>query len=120
MDLAEVHDCFTINQMLCAEAMGLSEAGPRRLMILLVENMMSIVSCPINLSGGLKSKGHPVGATGASMHALMLQAINRRTDWGSSERTAGTCNDSQHRWFRCDKLCICYASNTVRLNRIIK
>lgn len=74
MNLAEVHDCFTINQMLCVEAMGLSEAG--RAGYDFIEGKYSPESdCPINLSGGLKSKGHPVGATGASMHALMYKQL---------------------------------------------
>ncbi len=74
MDLAEVHDCFTINQMLCAEAMGLSEQG--RAGYDFIDGKYDVGSdCPINLSGGLKSKGHPVGATGASMHALMYKQL---------------------------------------------
>ncbi len=74
MDLAEVHDCFTINQMLCAEAMGLSEQG--RAGYDFIDGKYDVDSdCPINLSGGLKSKGHPVGATGASMHALMYKQL---------------------------------------------
>lgn len=74
MDLAEVHDCFTINQMLCVEAMGLSEPG--RSGYEFMEGKYDVDGdCPINLSGGLKSKGHPVGATGASMHALAYKQL---------------------------------------------
>jgi acetyl-CoA C-acetyltransferase len=69
-----VHDCFTINQMLCTEAMGLSEPG--RAGYDFMEGKYSPdADCPINLSGGLKSKGHPVGATGASMHALLYKQL---------------------------------------------
>ncbi len=74
LNFAEVHDCFTINQMLCAEAMGLSESG--RAGYDFIEGKYSPEGdCAINLSGGLKSKGHPVGATGASMHALAYKQL---------------------------------------------
>ena len=74
VDFAEVHDCFSINQILSTEALGLSEDG---------QGGWDYISgkftpdddCPINLSGGLKSKGHPVGATGASMHALAYKQL---------------------------------------------
>lgn len=74
LDLAEVHDCFTINQILCAEAIGLSEPG-RAGYDFMQEEYHPGGRCPINLSGGLKSKGHPVGATGASMHALAYKQL---------------------------------------------
>ena len=55
IDLAEVHDCFTINQMLCVEAMGLSEAG--RAGHDFIGGKYDVdSSCPINLSGGLNLK----------------------------------------------------------------
>jgi acetyl-CoA C-acetyltransferase len=72
--LAEVHDCFTINQILSTEALGLSKDG--RAGYDYMEGRYSRDDvCPINLSGGLKSKGHPVGATGASMHALIYKQL---------------------------------------------
>lgn len=74
MDLAEVHDCFTINQILCVEAMGLSEPG-RAGYDFMEGKYNPEGDCPINLSGGLKSKGHPVGATGASMHAMAYKQL---------------------------------------------
>jgi acetyl-CoA C-acetyltransferase len=74
VDLAEVHDCFTINQLMSTEALGLSEDGRAGYDYLegrfTREDMVAV-----NLSGGLKSKGHPVGATGASMHALIYKQI---------------------------------------------
>ena len=74
LDFAEVHDCFTVNELLCAEAVGLSEPG--RAGYDLIEGKFNPEGdCPINLSGGLKSKGHPVGATGASMHALAYKQL---------------------------------------------
>jgi acetyl-CoA C-acetyltransferase len=74
LDFAEVHDCFTVNELLCAEAIGLSEPG-RAGFDVMDGKFNPEGDCPINLSGGLKSKGHPVGATGASMHALAYKQL---------------------------------------------
>ena len=74
VDFAEVHDCFTINQILCTEALGLSEDG-RAGWDFIDGKYTAEDECPINLSGGLKAKGHPVGATGASMHALVYKQL---------------------------------------------
>jgi len=74
LQAAEVHDCFTINQILCTEALGLSDDGKAGLDYE-AGRFDANDNCPINLSGGLKSKGHPVGATGASMHVLMYKQI---------------------------------------------
>ena len=74
VDFAEVHDCFTINQILSAEALGLSEDG-RGGWDFMDGKYTPEDDCPINLSGGLKSKGHPVGATGTSMHALAYKQL---------------------------------------------
>ncbi len=74
VQLAEVHDCFTINQLLCTEALGLSEEG-RAGYDYLAGRFTHEDHCPINLSGGLKAKGHPVGATGVSMHAMVYKQL---------------------------------------------
>jgi acetyl-CoA C-acetyltransferase len=74
LDLAEVHDCFTPNTFLLVEALGLSEPG-RAGYDFLDGRYSPDDACPINLSGGLKGKGHPVGATGASMHALVYKQL---------------------------------------------
>ncbi len=74
IDLAEVHDCFTINQIISTEALGLSKDG--RAGYDYVEGRFTRDDkVAVNLSGGLKSKGHPVGATGASMHTLIYKQI---------------------------------------------
>jgi acetyl-CoA C-acetyltransferase len=74
IDIAEVHDCFTINQLLCTEALGLSKDGQSGQDY--VEGRFTRSDkCAINLSGGLKAKGHPVGATGVSMHALAYKQL---------------------------------------------
>lgn len=74
VDFAEVHDCFTINQILCTEALGLSDDGHGG-HDYLAGRFTAEDDCAINLSGGLKSKGHPVGATGTSMHALVYKQL---------------------------------------------
>lgn len=65
IDLAEVHDCFTITQIINTEDLGFFEkgAGPRAV---LEGNTARDGRIPINVSGGLKAKGHPIGATGLS------------------------------------------------------
>jgi acetyl-CoA C-acetyltransferase len=74
LSLAEVHDCFTIAELLCYEAMGLADrgAGARLLDDGTVEPDGRL---PVNVSGGLKAKGHPIGATGVSMHALCAMQL---------------------------------------------
>ena len=69
LDLVETHDCFTIAELIEYEAMGLARPGEGHLAIEegVVENGGRL---PVNPSGGLKSKGHPVGATGVSMHVM--------------------------------------------------
>lgn len=75
IDVAEVHDCFTINQLLCTEALGLSEDGKAGYDYSDGRFSRDDESVCVNLSGGLKAKGHPVGATGASMHALVYKQL---------------------------------------------
>jgi acetyl-CoA C-acetyltransferase len=74
VDLAEVHDCFTINQIISTETLGFSDDG-RAGHDYLAGRFTRDDKVAINLSGGLKSKGHPVGATGASMHALIYKQL---------------------------------------------
>jgi len=74
LSLAEVHDCFTIAELLAYEAMGL--AAPGQGARLLAEGTVAAGGkLPINPSGGLKAKGHPVGATGVSMHVLAAMQL---------------------------------------------
>ena len=75
VDIAEVHDCFTINQLLCTEALGLSADGRAGYDYMDGRFGREDPGCSVNLSGGLKAKGHPVGATGVSMHALLYKQL---------------------------------------------
>ena len=65
VDFAEVHDCFSIAEVVAYEDLGFCEAGEGGE---LAESGATRLdgSLPVNTSGGLKSKGHPIGATGAS------------------------------------------------------
>ncbi len=74
IDFAEVHDCFTIAELLAYETMGLTEDGKGH--IALEEGLVyADGKLPVNLSGGLKAKGHPVGATGVSMAVVVTRQL---------------------------------------------
>ncbi len=74
LSLVETHDCFTIAELIEYEAMGLTPAGEgaRAIDEGWVEKDGKL---PVNPSGGLKAKGHPIGATGVSMHALAAMQL---------------------------------------------
>ncbi len=74
IDVAEVHDCFTITELLIYEALGLAEPG-KGIEALLNGTVMVGGKLPVNPSGGLKAKGHPVGTTGASMFVLITRQL---------------------------------------------
>lgn len=65
IDIVELHDCFSIASIIAMESMGFADAGTGGL---LWENGDTMIGgrIPVNISGGLKAKGHPIGATGAS------------------------------------------------------
>lgn len=74
LSLVETHDCFTIAELLEYEAMGLAEEGQGHRVI--DEGVSSMDGkLPINPSGGLKAKGHPIGATGVSQHVMAAMQL---------------------------------------------
>jgi acetyl-CoA C-acetyltransferase len=74
LDFAEVHDCFTIAELLMYEAMGLTEPGQGTRAV--QEGwVFKDGKLPVNVSGGLKAKGHPVGATGVSQHVITAMQL---------------------------------------------
>lgn len=74
IQIAEVHDCFTITEFLIYSALGLCSPGKE--MDIVASNEASKGGrLVINPSGGLKAKGHPVGATGASMHVMVYKQL---------------------------------------------
>src|ERR1700684_2048519 len=75
LSFAEVHDCFTIAELIEYEAMGLAPEG-QGARVIADGTVAKDGRLPINPSGGLKSKGHPIGATGVSMHAITAMELN--------------------------------------------
>jgi acetyl-CoA C-acetyltransferase len=74
LSLVELHDCFTIAELLLYEALGLAPSG-RGADALDSGMVYADGALPVNVSGGLKSKGHPIGATGVSMHVLAAMQL---------------------------------------------
>ena len=73
VDVVELHDCFTIAEIVASECLGFFEFGKGSLAAELGETSLG-GRIPINPSGGLKSKGHPVGATGcAQVYEIVKQ-----------------------------------------------
>jgi len=73
IDVAEVHDCFTIAEMMAYENLGFAKPGEGKDLIASKETYKE-GSIPVNVDGGLLSKGHPIGATGGSqIRTIVLQ-----------------------------------------------
>jgi acetyl-CoA C-acetyltransferase len=93
LSLVETHDCFTIAELIEYEAMGLTPpgGGARAIEEGWTEKEGRL---PVNPSGGLKSKGHPIGATGVSMHVMAsLQLLEEAGDMQVNDPTlAGIFN----------------------------
>jgi acetyl-CoA C-acetyltransferase len=75
LSFVETHDCFTIAELLQYEAMGLTPAG-QGARAALEGWTLADGRLPVNRSGGLKAKGHPVGATGVSMHVITAMQLS--------------------------------------------
>lgn len=74
LSFVETHDCFTIAELIEYEAMGLTPRGQGARAI--KEGWTQKDGrLPINPSGGLKAKGHPIGATGVSMHVMSAMQL---------------------------------------------
>jgi len=89
-DVVEVHDCFTIAEILAYEDLGLVERGQGFALAREGETYRG-GKIPVNLDGGLKAKGHPIGATGVSMAAELTKQLRQQNP---SERQA----DIKHGW----------------------
>ncbi|WP_411037290.1 acetyl-CoA acetyltransferase [Shinella sp. BYT-45] len=74
LSFVETHDCFTIAELIEYEAMGLARPGEGGRLALSGETGRD-GRLPVNPSGGLKAKGHPIGATGVSMHVLAAMQL---------------------------------------------
>jgi acetyl-CoA C-acetyltransferase len=74
IDLFEVHDCFTIAEIMITEALGLVEQGRGGKAV--EEGLTALKGkFPVNPSGGLKAKGHPVGATGVAQAVEVIKQL---------------------------------------------
>jgi acetyl-CoA C-acetyltransferase len=74
LSFVETHDCFTIAELIEYEAMGLAKPGEGAKLAMSGETAKD-GRLPVNPSGGLKAKGHPIGATGVSMHVLTAMQL---------------------------------------------
>lgn len=91
MDLSfvETHDCFTIAELIEYEAMGLTKRG-EGYKVLEEGTVYKDGKLPINPSGGLKAKGHPVGATGVSQHVMAcMQLVGEAKDMQIKDASLG-------------------------------
>jgi len=79
LSFVETHDCFTIAELIEYEAMGLARRGEGGRIAMEGQTAMD-GRLPVNPSGGLKSKGHPIGATGVSMHVLTAMQLMGEAD----------------------------------------
>lgn len=79
MDLAEVHDCFTIAELMEIEDLGFARKGEGKYFVDDGEGEIG-GRIPINASGGLKAKGHPIGATGVSQAVAVVRQIQGKAD----------------------------------------
>jgi acetyl-CoA C-acetyltransferase len=79
LSFVETHDCFTIAELLEYEAMGLAPQG-QGARVILDGITRKDGRLPVNPSGGLKSKGHPIGATGVSQHVMAAMQLSGTAD----------------------------------------
>ena len=94
IDIAEVHDCFTINEAILTEDLGFFKRGEG---IKAAKEGRTAISgdIPVNTDGGLKSKGHPVGATGIAMVYEIWRQLRREAEKRQVKKNLNlglTCN----------------------------
>lgn len=80
IDLAEVHDCFTIGEVLAYSDLGFCEVGRDTLRFIEEGSNDMGGRVPVNLSGGLKAKGHPLGATGVGQAVEVFKQLRGQAD----------------------------------------
>jgi acetyl-CoA acetyltransferase len=97
VDVATVHDCFTIAEIIAYEDLGFCEKGEGGKLIAAKETYVG-GRIPVNVDGGLKSKGHPIGATGVSMAIEITKQLRgeagerqvKNADIGLTHNVGGT------------------------------
>jgi len=81
LDVATVHDCFTIAEIMAYEDIGLCKKGEGAKLIR--EGQTEIGGkLPVNVDGGLKAKGHPIGATGVAMAVELVKQLREEAERG--------------------------------------
>jgi acetyl-CoA acetyltransferase len=90
IDMAEVHDCFTIAEVLATEDLGFAERGEGGKFARQQEGQLNHGKTTINASGGLKSKGHPLGATGTGQVVEVFKQLRGEVDSSRQVRDAET------------------------------
>jgi len=103
IELAEVHDCFTIAEIMAYEDLGFCRKGEGARMIREGETHIG-GRIPVNVDGGLKAKGHPLGATGCSMVYEITKQLRHEVKPSSRQvpfkkYTALTHNVGGHGWY---------------------
>jgi len=78
IDFAEVHDCFTISEIIVSEDLGFFNKGKGGFAVQEGKTSIETGEIPINTSGGLKSKGHPVGATGIAQVIELYEQLTEQ------------------------------------------
>jgi acetyl-CoA C-acetyltransferase len=87
LSFVETHDCFTVAELIEYEAMGLTPKGQGARAILEGWTQKD-GKLPVNPSGGLKAKGHPIGATGVSMHVMTAMQLAGQAPEGMQLKNA--------------------------------
>jgi len=80
IDLAEVHDCFTIAEVLATEDLGFAQRGEGGRFAREGQGIINQGSVAVNASGGLKSKGHPLGATGTGQVVEVFKQLRGQVE----------------------------------------
>ena len=88
--LAEVHDCFTIAEVLATEDLGFAKRGEGGVFAREREGQLNQGSTTVNASGGLKSKGHPLGATGTGQVVEVFKQLRSEVESARQVRDAET------------------------------
>ena len=80
IDLAEVHDCFTIAEVLATEDLGFAKRGEGGIFARNGQGRRNEGDVTVNASGGLKSKGHPLGATGTGQAVEVFKQLRHQVE----------------------------------------
>ena len=80
IDLAEVHDCFTIAEVLATEDLGFAKRGEGGIFARNGQGRRNEGEVTVNASGGLKSKGHPLGATGTGQAVEVFKQLRHQVE----------------------------------------